>query len=118
MTKVLLTLSLVATVASAWVTAPQASTRRSTLLNGFLHGESSCFMPLDQLDQDYYAPRILQVCCVASRTVALRCVGLWSVECLPCNVCILTLHHITPPTFPLGCWLLPWHYCRRSLGRN
>ena len=28
---------------------------------GFLHGQSSCFLPLAQLDQDYYAPRIIQV---------------------------------------------------------
>jgi len=26
-----------------------------------LHGENSCFMPIRQLDQDYFAPRILQI---------------------------------------------------------
>ena len=26
-----------------------------------LHGQNSCFLPLKQLDQDYYAPRIIQV---------------------------------------------------------
>lgn len=28
---------------------------------GSLHGQNSCFLPLKQLDQDYYAPRIVQV---------------------------------------------------------
>lgn len=26
-----------------------------------LHGENSCFLPLEQLDQDYYPPRIVQI---------------------------------------------------------
>jgi len=26
-----------------------------------MHGDSSCFLPLTQLDQDYYAPRIVQI---------------------------------------------------------
>lgn len=28
---------------------------------GSLHGNNSCFLPLKQLDQDYYAPRIVQI---------------------------------------------------------
>ena len=28
---------------------------------GGLHGDQSCFLPLKQLDQDYYAPRIVQI---------------------------------------------------------
>jgi len=28
---------------------------------GSLHGQNSCFLPLKQLDQDYFAPRIVQV---------------------------------------------------------
>ena len=28
---------------------------------GNLHGQGSCFLPLQQLDQDFYAPRIVQV---------------------------------------------------------
>lgn len=28
---------------------------------GNKHGENACFLPLEQLDQDYYAPRIVQV---------------------------------------------------------
>jgi len=28
---------------------------------GGLHGENSCFLPLKQLDQEYYAPRIIQI---------------------------------------------------------
>ena len=29
---------------------------------GNLHGQSSCFLPLLQNDEDYIAPRIVQVC--------------------------------------------------------
>lgn len=28
---------------------------------GNVHGQGSCFMPLKQLEQDYYSPRIIQV---------------------------------------------------------
>eukprot|EP00539_Tryblionella_compressa_P003668 CAMPEP_0178745676 /NCGR_PEP_ID=MMETSP0744-20121128/7419_1 /TAXON_ID=913974 /ORGANISM="Nitzschia punctata, Strain CCMP561" /LENGTH=222 /DNA_ID=CAMNT_0020398869 /DNA_START=68 /DNA_END=736 /DNA_ORIENTATION=+ len=28
---------------------------------GSLHGQNSCFLPLKQLDQDYFAPRIVQI---------------------------------------------------------
>lgn len=28
---------------------------------GSLHGQQSCFLPLRQLDQDYYSPRIIQI---------------------------------------------------------
>ena len=28
---------------------------------GSVHGQNSCFLPLKQLDQDYYSPRIVQV---------------------------------------------------------
>lgn len=28
---------------------------------GSLHGENSCFLPVKQLDMDYYAPRIIQI---------------------------------------------------------
>lgn len=30
-------------------------------MSGNLHGQNSCFLPLKQLDQDYYAPRIIQI---------------------------------------------------------
>eukprot|EP00980_Cylindrotheca_fusiformis_P014490 scaffold3875_cov123-Cylindrotheca_fusiformis.AAC.10 len=30
-------------------------------MSGSLHGENSCFLPLKQLEQDYYAPRIIQI---------------------------------------------------------
>ena len=58
---------------STWTIATTKSGRRcrsvpsnialssSTEEVGFLHGQSSCFLPLAQLDQDYYAPRIIQV---------------------------------------------------------
>jgi hypothetical protein len=32
-----------------------------TVLSGSLHGQNSCFLPLLQLDQDYFAPRIIQI---------------------------------------------------------
>lgn len=37
--------------------------RKSSLvtLNVKKHGENSCFLPLKQLDQDYYAPRIIHI---------------------------------------------------------
>lgn len=63
---ILLTLSMV----RAWVspTVPRAAyTVRSKkspefkMSNGSLHGENSCFLPVKQLDQDYYAPRIIQI---------------------------------------------------------
>lgn len=59
--------------ARAWVSpsVPPAASKctysRSTNLPAFemskssLHGENSCFMPVKQLDQDYYAPRIIQI---------------------------------------------------------
>ena len=28
---------------------------------GNLHGDNACFLPLEQLDQEYFAPRIIQV---------------------------------------------------------
>lgn len=35
--------------------------RPSTAIAGSLHGENSCFLPLKQCDQDWYAPRIIQI---------------------------------------------------------
>jgi hypothetical protein len=35
--------------------------RKSTMISGKKHGEESCFMPLVQLDQDFFAPRIIQI---------------------------------------------------------
>mmetsp|Transcript_45785 Transcript_45785/g.110980 ORF Transcript_45785/g.110980 Transcript_45785/m.110980 type:complete len:216 (-) Transcript_45785:56-703(-) len=47
----------------AWAPAKQQSLRQKTELSaaGSLHGQNSCFMPLKQLDQDYWAPRIVQI---------------------------------------------------------
>lgn len=43
-------------------TGADATTTTSQLMaTGSLHGEQSCFLPLQQLDQDYYAPRIVQI---------------------------------------------------------
>jgi hypothetical protein len=47
------------TLSSAAALAPLASA--PSMSTGSLHGENSCFLPLKQLDQDYYAPRIVQV---------------------------------------------------------
>lgn len=33
----------------------------SMAVKGSLHGQNSCFLPLKQLDQDFYAPRIVQI---------------------------------------------------------
>jgi hypothetical protein len=55
---------------TAWVipTFPRATRRAASRLQmsmststGNTHGQNSCFLPLQQLDQDYYAPRIVQV---------------------------------------------------------
>mmetsp|Transcript_19244 Transcript_19244/g.41831 ORF Transcript_19244/g.41831 Transcript_19244/m.41831 type:complete len:230 (+) Transcript_19244:196-885(+) len=69
-------LGFVAPAALAWIPARSTGTVSSTKNNqhifrlqssvgsdsiGSLHGENSCFMPLRQLDQDYYAPRIVQI---------------------------------------------------------
>lgn len=53
----------VALVAPALAFAPanQKSCSTSTTLAGSLHGEDACFLPLKQCDQDWYAPRIVQV---------------------------------------------------------
>lgn len=55
---------------TAWVipTFPRATRRAASRLQmsmststGNTHGQNSCFLPLQQLDQDYYAPRIVQI---------------------------------------------------------
>lgn len=68
----LTTLSILSST-RAWVSlsVPLAASRttnhRSTnsptlkMSEGSLHGENSCFLPMKQLDQDYYAPRIIQI---------------------------------------------------------
>jgi hypothetical protein len=35
--------------------------RSTPTMNGSLHGQNACFLPLKQLDQDYYSPRIVQI---------------------------------------------------------
>mmetsp|Transcript_20654 Transcript_20654/g.45122 ORF Transcript_20654/g.45122 Transcript_20654/m.45122 type:complete len:225 (-) Transcript_20654:744-1418(-) len=55
---------------SAWVPSQSLNKRHATgskaitslkQAAGSLHGEQSCFLPLKQLDQDYYSPRIVQI---------------------------------------------------------
>ncbi len=38
-----------------------ATTLQASTVSGSVHGQNSCFLPLKQLDQDFYAPRIVQV---------------------------------------------------------
>ena len=57
--------------AFAWAPLPFAASRirkeasqlasTNLAMSGSLHGQNSCFLPLKQLDQDYFAPRIVQV---------------------------------------------------------
>ena len=57
-------LCLSAASSIAWVSssAGYVKTTRSLLnMAGNLHGESACFLPLEQMESDYYAPRIVQV---------------------------------------------------------
>lgn len=65
-------LGIIVPAAFAWVPATpvmnknnnrQFSRLHSSAAGNFggLHGENSCFMPLSQLDQDYYGPRIVQI---------------------------------------------------------
>jgi len=56
------------TSAYAWVSPKASYSSTSTELSmsttslGGLHGENSCFLPLEQVDEEHYAPRIVQVC--------------------------------------------------------
>lgn len=92
----ILSLSCMVTVTDAWVTTTTTTKKTTTLSKsgrhpcpsvprtnialsssteqaGFLHGQSSCFLPLSQLDQDYYAPRIIQVCLCVCLCVMQYC---------------------------------------------
>mmetsp|Transcript_5515 Transcript_5515/g.7998 ORF Transcript_5515/g.7998 Transcript_5515/m.7998 type:complete len:214 (+) Transcript_5515:136-777(+) len=62
MSRFIILLSLLNT-SRAWVASISRSQHQSSALQmaGSLHGENSCFLPLDQMDQDYYAPRIIQI---------------------------------------------------------
>lgn len=35
--------------------------KATPVMSGNLHGQNACFLPLKQLEQDYYAPRIVQI---------------------------------------------------------
>lgn len=66
-------LSLIVPMAGAWVnpipnnarncglTSRSVSGTRLAMGAANLHGQASCFLPLRQLDQEYYAPRIIQI---------------------------------------------------------
>ncbi|EEC50938.1 predicted protein [Phaeodactylum tricornutum CCAP 1055/1] len=41
--------------------SPARLSATATDNGGSIHGQNSCFLPLRQLDQDYYAPRIVQI---------------------------------------------------------
>mmetsp|Transcript_23231 Transcript_23231/g.34585 ORF Transcript_23231/g.34585 Transcript_23231/m.34585 type:complete len:225 (+) Transcript_23231:106-780(+) len=67
-----ITTLLLASYASAWIT-PQGTVRaRNNIsvmrsispnqsMGGSLHGQDACYLPLDQLDQEYFSPRIIQI---------------------------------------------------------
>uniref|UniRef100_A0A7S3PYS7 Rubisco accumulation factor 1 C-terminal domain-containing protein n=1 Tax=Chaetoceros debilis TaxID=122233 RepID=A0A7S3PYS7_9STRA len=58
-----------ATSVEGWVSQNGPALRKNTSklfsqeigTDGNLHGESSCFMPLEQVDEEYFAPRIIQI---------------------------------------------------------
>jgi hypothetical protein len=59
-------LSFATTTTEAFVVVAPAQRQTSMSMSaaqapGFLHGQGSAFMPLEQLDQEYFAPRIVQV---------------------------------------------------------
>lgn len=58
-------LSLVIPTALGWIptlkSGRTASALHASTIPGSIHGQNACFLPLKQLDQDYYAPRIVQV---------------------------------------------------------
>mmetsp|Transcript_27171 Transcript_27171/g.63731 ORF Transcript_27171/g.63731 Transcript_27171/m.63731 type:complete len:224 (+) Transcript_27171:69-740(+) len=68
---ILCVLGLFVPASYAWIPAtPVLKNQKSQIFRlqssadgkvGGLHGENSCFLPLKQLDQDYYAPRIIQI---------------------------------------------------------
>lgn len=70
---ILLLVASIAASCHAWVMPTAYVARSSTrqtqsqlesslgMVAGSKHGENSCFLPLEQLDQDYYAPRIIQI---------------------------------------------------------
>ena len=66
----LISLSVISSASVAWVSPRHNhhSFRPETALksapaetSGSLHGQNACFLPLNQLDQEYYAPRIIQI---------------------------------------------------------
>mmetsp|Transcript_12361 Transcript_12361/g.18116 ORF Transcript_12361/g.18116 Transcript_12361/m.18116 type:complete len:218 (-) Transcript_12361:54-707(-) len=61
----LVLISILVVKIDAWIVGSklQRSTPRDPLFlaAASLHGDSSCFLPLQQLDQDYFAPRIVQI---------------------------------------------------------
>lgn len=46
---------------AASTTARHMASAPLQMKNGNLHGQNACFLPLKQLDQDYHAPRIVQI---------------------------------------------------------
>mmetsp|Transcript_1807 Transcript_1807/g.3805 ORF Transcript_1807/g.3805 Transcript_1807/m.3805 type:complete len:214 (-) Transcript_1807:375-1016(-) len=54
-------LGLFASSAFAWAPVVKKNSNSHLQAVGGLHGDNSCFLPLVQLEQDYYAPRIVQI---------------------------------------------------------
>jgi len=72
MNLIICVLGLFAPAALAWIPAtPVVKNNKNNIFQlqssadgtfeGCFHGDNSCFMPLKQLEQDYYAPRIVQI---------------------------------------------------------
>jgi len=72
MNLVICVLGLFAPAALAWIPAtPAVKNNKNNIFQlqssadrtfeGCFHGDNSCFLPLKQLEQDYYAPRIVQI---------------------------------------------------------
>lgn len=49
------------TISTSSSSTTSLSSTAESKTSGSLHGQNSCFLPLKQLDQDYYAPRIVQI---------------------------------------------------------
>jgi hypothetical protein len=58
---VYLLLLCASTATAAWQLSGRPFRASAIHATGNTHGQESCFLPLKQLDQDYYAPRIIQI---------------------------------------------------------
>ncbi len=61
--KSFLTIAMLVKSVEGWVTpSPKIMSMPTSLsATGAIHGENACFLPLEQCDDEYFAPRIVQV---------------------------------------------------------